>query len=463
MAEATTAIQQRAWGWFALLAALLAQVPAMAESSRGQPSPRLRLIIETDAGGDPDDEQSLVRFLLYCNEWDVEAIIANRPEAREGENKSPERTGLGIVRRFLSAYEVCYPKLKTHDSRYPTPAYLRERTVPGYEDTPDGVKRILVAVDSSDPRPVWFLNWGTDHGSASSSLTRALDQVRQERGEAGYAKFKNRLRLSSWNVFGEHTTTLQPPFPVWVDTFRPELEGKRWYHQFSAIAGSVPNFNLERDVRTGHGPLGALYPTNTTHPMKEGDTPTFLYLVPTGMNDPEQPTWGSWAGRYGQNDELPGKPYFWANQKDAWNGTTDRNNTLKRWAEHLQNDFRARLDWCVRDFAEANHPPAPLLRGELARTAAPGDVVRLDASGTTDPDRQALTYEWQFYPEAGSYQGELPEIRGAKTPQASFVAPKVERAQTLHVLLTVTDSGEPPLTRYRRVIVTVAPKRGAAK
>src|SRR3989442_69471 len=27
--------------------------------------PRLCLIIETDAGGDPDDEQSLVRFLLY--------------------------------------------------------------------------------------------------------------------------------------------------------------------------------------------------------------------------------------------------------------------------------------------------------------------------------------------------------------------------------------------------------------
>src|SRR5262245_16691293 len=30
---------------------------------------RLRVVIETDAGGDPDDEQSLVRFLLYTNEW----------------------------------------------------------------------------------------------------------------------------------------------------------------------------------------------------------------------------------------------------------------------------------------------------------------------------------------------------------------------------------------------------------
>src|SRR4051795_10927806 len=60
---------------------------------------RLRLIIETDAGGDPDDEQSLVRFLLYTNEWDVEGIIANRPKARDGENLNSVRTGLGIVRR----------------------------------------------------------------------------------------------------------------------------------------------------------------------------------------------------------------------------------------------------------------------------------------------------------------------------------------------------------------------------
>ncbi|HVK59408.1 MAG TPA: nucleoside hydrolase-like domain-containing protein, partial [Candidatus Kapabacteria bacterium] len=35
-----------------------------------QAAERLRVMVETDAGGDPDDEQSLVRFLLYSNEWD---------------------------------------------------------------------------------------------------------------------------------------------------------------------------------------------------------------------------------------------------------------------------------------------------------------------------------------------------------------------------------------------------------
>jgi len=262
-------------------------------------SDRLRLIIETDAGGDPDDEQSLVRFLLYANEWDIEGIIANRPQARDRENWNPERTGLSIVQRLLKAYGECYPNLVKHDARYPKPEALWQKTVPGYNTTDAAVHLLIAAVDNSDPRPVWYSDWGTDHGAATNNLRRALDRVLKERGQPGYEKFKNRLRLSSADAFGEHTAMLSPPFKLWIDTFRPPVEGKRWYHRFSALTATAGGFDLMRDVLTGHGLLGALYPTNTTHWQKEGDTMTFLYLVPTGMNDPEQPAWGSWAGRYG--------------------------------------------------------------------------------------------------------------------------------------------------------------------
>ena len=156
---------------------------------------RLRVIVETDAGGDPDDEQSLVRFLLYANEWDVEGIIANRPKARDGENLNPERTGLGIVRRLIKAYGDCYPNLVKHDARYPRPDDLLRLTVSGYADSDAGVNLVLATVDSDDSRPVWFMNWGTDHGSDPSNLKRALDRVLAERGPAGYAEFKKRLRL----------------------------------------------------------------------------------------------------------------------------------------------------------------------------------------------------------------------------------------------------------------------------
>ena len=126
-----------------------------------------------------------MRFLLYANEWDVEGIIANRPATRRPENKNPEDTGLGIVRRLLDAYGECRPNLVQHDARYPTKESLWQRTVAGYNDTDDAVKLILAAVDKDDPRPLWYSDWGTDNGAATNNLKRALDLVLRERGPRG--------------------------------------------------------------------------------------------------------------------------------------------------------------------------------------------------------------------------------------------------------------------------------------
>src|SRR5262249_25089046 len=114
------------YGWFALVGCLsILPVPLPVSAPDANSSMRRRrIIIETDAGGDPDDEQSLVRFLLYSNEWDVEGILCNRPQARDGENRNPERTGLGIVQALLRAYGACRPNLVRHDPRYPTRDYL---------------------------------------------------------------------------------------------------------------------------------------------------------------------------------------------------------------------------------------------------------------------------------------------------------------------------------------------------
>src|SRR5438067_7995420 len=120
------------------------------------PDTRLRVFIETDAGSDPDDEQSLVRFLLYANDWDVEGIIANRAQARNGENLNRERTGEGIVLRLVEAYANCWTNLVQHDPRYPTGDFLKHRVVAGYSGAEDAVNLIINAVHSPDPRPVWY-------------------------------------------------------------------------------------------------------------------------------------------------------------------------------------------------------------------------------------------------------------------------------------------------------------------
>lgn len=442
------------------LALLLGLLPAR-DSEAAEPG-RLRVIVETDAGGDPDDEQSLVRFLLYANEFDVEGIIANRPVARDGENRNPVRDGLGIVRALVRAYGECHANLVRHDPRFPTAAAVLARTVAGYDDTADGVNLILRSVDAPDPRPVWFCNWGTDRGSAESCLQRALDRVLRERGPEGYAAFKRRLRLSSADKFGDHTTKIEPPFSLFVDTLRPELEGRRWYHRFSALTATAGGFDLERDVRTGHGPLGALYPTNTGLRQKEGDTMMFLYLVPTGMNDPGQPGLGSWAGRYSPHAEHPGKPYWWADAADAWNGSTNRDGTLARWAAALQSDFRARMDWCVAgDYGKANHAPVAVLNGDRSKRileipARSGERVELTAAGSSDPDSQAFTSAWFVYPEAGTHRGAVALERewGDRT---AFTAPDVGREETVHVILQLTDSGNPPLCAWRRAVIAVKP------
>src|SRR6476660_3310776 len=109
---------------------LVSGAPSLSACAADSPEGRIRIIVETDAGGDPDDEQSLVRFLLYANEWEIEGIIANRPTARPSENFNPVRTGLGIVQRHLSAYGEVYGRLKENAAGFPTKQYLWERTVP---------------------------------------------------------------------------------------------------------------------------------------------------------------------------------------------------------------------------------------------------------------------------------------------------------------------------------------------
>lgn len=66
-------------------------------------------------------------------------------------------------------------------------------------------------------------------------------------------------------------------------------------------------------------------------------------------------------------------------------------------------------------------------------------------------------YYWFHYREAGSYEGEV-TINGAENAKGARVtAPEVERPETVHLLLRVTDKGDPPLSRYERVIVTITP------
>ncbi len=210
----------------------------------------------------------------------------------------------------------------------------------------------------------------------------------------------------------------------------------------------------------------------------EGDTPSFLGLVQNGLNAPEHPDWGGWGGRYELYTPRTQKWFVEAETRPFWSDAVDEvmgvdgqwhtgnHETIWRWRAAFQNDFSARMDWTIKPYAEANHPPAPKLGHPAQLTAKRGERVNLSAEGSTDPDGHALSYAWLVYGEPGTFSmsnsrsGELFKIEDADQAKAWFTVPtnRILRDGTLHIILAVTDRGSPPLTRYQRVIVTVGPQ-----
>ena len=207
----------------------------------------------------------------------------------------------------------------------------------------------------------------------------------------------------------------------------------------------------------------------------EGDTPSFLYLIDNGLGSPEHPDWGSWGGRYELYQPRterwflePETRPLWTNAEDEVFGAdsswhTSNKATIWRWRSAYQNDFAARMDWTIKPYKEANHPPVPVLATPAQRTAKVGERVDLSAKGSTDPDGNTLSYKWFYYEEPGGFtissarMGSPLKIENADKQDAWFVVPKSNRLGTLHIILAVTDSGTPALTRYQRVVVTVVP------
>lgn len=223
------------------------------------------------------------------------------------------------------------------------------------------------------------------------------------------------------------------------------------------LIAKAGGFDIENDVRKNHGPLGALYPVNTNRPQKEGDTMTFLYFLPAGMSNADDPTWGSWAGRHGLQENAKGCNYYWANKQDSWLGSASRDNTLLRWAVDIQNNFKARMDWCVKSFSEANHAPIIKISGTMNQSVKSGQLITLDVSKSFDPDGDSLEISPFFYPEASDYREELPAIEVVGNANIRFKVPAVKNTGILHLIVSMRDRGAPQLAGYQRIVFYINP------
>lgn len=435
-----------------------------------------RLVVLTDLGDDPDDEQSLVRLLLYSNEFQLEGFITEHwwKDTHSGRHGPLDPAAqIKLFHQVLELYAEVRPHLARHAPGFPLPAELHRlvkrgkteiqmtldaskgdplRWIGPGQDT-EGSDWIITVVDRDDPRPVDICVWG-----GPADLAQALWRVRAERAPAAVAEFVRRIRVHAISDQDDTGPWIRANFPQLFYILDHDPNGDKWESCYRGMFyGGDESLTsrawIDQHVRHDHGPLGAFYPPETStnknphNALKEGDTPSWFYFLANGLNVPGRPDWGGWGGRYRFNGR------FWQDTADTVDGKTTPRATVYRWRPAFQNDFAARLDWCVQDFKDANHAPLARVADGLDRTAKPGEIVRLDARATSDPDGNKLSFKWWQYHEAGTTVAKV-SIVHADSPTASFVVPD-EPGKELHLILEVTDDGAPALVAYRRLVFTI--------
>lgn len=429
----------------------------------------------------------MVRFLLYTNQWDTEGLVATT-SVHQKHRTAPER-----IRKIVQAYGKVRSNLLLHKQGFPTAEALLSVVHEGRADfgmnavgkdmDSSGSEWLIKMADKDDPRPLWVVVWG-----GPNVLAQALWKVQATRSKEEVAKFVSKLRVYTISDQDDSGPWIRKNFRHLFYVASPGYHAGGAYHfaTWSGISGDnfharfdgadfsiVDNPWLDRHVRA-KGPLGKEYPY--TKFLMEGDTPSFLGLINNGLNAPDRPNWGGWGGRYefytprfekwfGEQETRP----LWTNARDEVLGHdgrwhTSNHATIWRWRSAFQNDFAARMDWTIKPFAEANHPPWIKLGHPRQLRAKPGERVDL-AAQAFDPDDDTVSYRWFYYGEAGSFtvsaarSGQPLPVQNFDQPRAWFTVPtnRVLRHGTIHIILEVTDHGSPRLTRYERVIVDVRP------
>lgn len=448
----------------------------LAYSSTAQENENLkpRIVVLTDIAPndiEPDDMESMVRLLVHADLFEVEAFIATTGWSNTG---GKER--MDLLHDALRAYESDLPNLKKRSGQktfnkdeskqeigyWPSAEYFRSRAMLGSTtmgmkfigagNDSEGSKRIIALADEDDERPIWITVWG-----GGNTFAQAIWHVQQDRSDEQFKVFLNKFRV--------YTITDQDRPWSRGDTIRYANSAHQWMRKFEKdlkFLWCECAWKLHNDTGVkkwdeyarhiqNHGNLGRLYPKYKWG--VEGDTPSFLHVIPMGLSDPDVPGQVSWSGYFesglGRDSithsytNYAGKPYDICAKYFMYFYPASFNN------------FAARMDWA--DKGVGNRNPVVVINGDkginpIKINANNNTTITLDASKSFDPDKDKLQYKWWIVPEAGD-RVEALKISGNESSIATVNIPAHAAGKQVHIICEVTDNGVPSLTSYRRIII----------
>ena len=461
---------------------------------------RQRVVVMTDIANEPDDQMSMVRFLVYSNQFDIEGLIATTSTWMKN------RVRPDVLQTLVGAYDEVRPNLIRHEPGFPAADALRAVIAsgqPGYgmaavgpDKMSPGAELIVKAAEKDESRPLWVLAWG-----GANTLAQALVHARATRTAAQLDALVARLRVYAISDQDDAGAWIRREFPALHYVGVPSTQDGEQYYlaTWTGISGdrfykNAPGADfttftddwVNASIRS-KGPLGRHYPMPCC--IHEGDTPSFLGLIDNGLASFMSPSYGGWGGRYVWRTYYGETRPSWTQGGDSYPGRDSSRDTVVgidgrsytadqatiwRWRTAFQHDFAARMDWTVNDAKHANHNPILVVNGSGGKATVPIDAVvgvpvTLDAAGSRDPDGNALHYKWFFYPEAGTgipgqpvANGRGPREPADRVTLANEATPRVtvtaRVAGKAHIILAVEDDGSPTLTSYRRIILTVREK-----
>jgi hypothetical protein len=435
-----------------------------------------RLVVCTDiapADVEPDDMESMVHLMVYADMFEIEALITS-----VGWNCDPyPKEWAQYLHRVIDAYAQDVKNLMKRSEQtaflsidkengcqrigyWPSADYLRSRAVMGSEhggirvigegnDSP-GSELLIRLADEDDPRPIYVAAWG-----GANTLAQAIWRVKQTRSAEELKKFVCKFRIYTITDQDMHyNMRMNRAYSShqWLrQEFKDDLqfiwdEGT-WQEQCEL---GKQHWSWHQNYIQKLGALGKEYPNYKWG--VEGDTPSFLYVLPNGLNDPEDPSQAGWAG-YHQRGLCPDS------LTTAWTSWEEPIRSIsvgykQRFYFHELFDFMERLQWA--EDGEGNHNPIVVVNGHqgpspLVIHAKAGETIRLDASQSSDPDFNAIVFLWWQQPEIGTTKL---IIKDTENPIINLNIPTDAAGQTLHLICEVSDKGS-YLRSYQRIIISI--------